>query len=201
MKHSHLATLAVVACALSSASVMHGQTVGSTNKNGPPLIELPSLDRVFSFSKPGRAGMIHSVTVRTRAINIPTFVTIAGPDFSLLDEAGLPNGCAHASENSSACEAPGQVKKMAAVVDPGPSGVEHVELDDYFGFNNGSSAGSNSTSQFASLETALDVNTPITDPTIGQISALETVPEPATMAMMSTGLLALGGVVYRRRRV
>jgi hypothetical protein len=174
-----------------------------------------TLDGIFEPIAAGTQGTIQSITVGTGMYNVANFISIGGYSFSLnfvvpgdFNDGGaclfLPaapgqactppntpfnlinNSNGHGGINTSA-----GFSVQGFVTDP---------LDNTYAYNGIFTAQFTNTS-YQQLVQQIDAGTaiPVSYSLTIEAQANATVPEPATVALMATGLLALGGVVRLRR--
>jgi len=177
-----------------------------------PLIAVPTLDGIFGPVAPGTTGTVQDILVGTGAFNVPDFIQIAGYTFSLdfvAPGSFSPAGCAiPVAAVGQTCSPPGTPFSFTNL-DNGRGGLNVSAAFNVSGFVTDPSSNTYAyngvfTSQFTNqsfqgLAAQIDAGGTIPVSYSLTIQANSTVPEPATIALMATGLLFLGGVVRVRR--
>jgi hypothetical protein len=187
-----------------------GQPVLLTFTDG---IEAKSaLTGIFSDINVGDEGTIQNILVGTGAFNVPNFINISGYTFSLTNviPGAFPAATCIAPEApGETCSPPNTPFNFINL----PNGEGGISSSATFGVNGFVMHGDDTfsyrgtfTAQFpdqsyqdliASIDEGGTV--PVSYSLTINANALATVPEPATVALMATGLLALGGVIRVRR--
>jgi len=176
-----------------------------------PLIAVPTINGIFSAIPIGATGTVQNVTVGTGAFSVPNFIQIAGYTFSLSNVAAgsfSPAGCAiPVAAAGQTCSPPGTPFNLANL-DNGAGGLNTSAAFNVGGtVTHGTASNPYTgifTAQFANtsyqdLSAQIDAGGTIPVSYSLTIQAASTVPEPATIGLMASGLAALV-VVARRRR-
>lgn len=222
-----VAVLAISASAASAQVVGQFNGAGSLSANGEaglgqpvnliftgsPLFAIPTLDGIFSSIAPGSTGSIQNVSLGTGAFNEANFIQISGYTFSLLNVA-------EGSATAATCLAPAVVGQSCTPpntpftlsnVSNGRGGISSTAS---FTVNGWVTTPTQEVFQYDGIFTAQFANTSYQQliATIDQGTSLpvsyslsieaanSTVPEPATFALMGSGLIALAGIGRMRRK-
>jgi PEP-CTERM motif len=178
-----------------------------------PIIAVPSLTGIFGSILTGSTGVVQNITVGTGAFNVPNFITIGGYTFSLTNVASgtfSPATCFVAAAVGQNCSPPGTPFNFSNVSN-GNGGISTSASFSISGMVTTPASQSFAydgifTSQFANmsyqqLEAAIDAGTSVpVSYSLNIVAAASTVPEPATLTLMGSGVLGLLGVVGLRRR-
>jgi len=178
-----------------------------------PLIAVPSLNGIFSPIPIGSTGTVQNVTVGTGAFSVPNFISIAGYTFSLTNVAPgsfSPANCAIVvAVAGQTCSPPGTPFNLSNLSN-GKGGLNTSAAFNVSGNVTSPSSAVNPytgifTAQFTNmsyqdLSAAIDAGgtVPVSYSLTIQAS-MATVPEPATLGLLASGIAALV-VVARRRR-
>jgi hypothetical protein len=180
--------------------------------NGP-LVAVPTLDGIFGAIAPGSTGTVQDILVGTGAFNVPDFIQIAGYTFSLnfvVPGSFSPADCLATPALAGQTCSPPNTPFNLSNVDNGHGGLNSSAAFSVSGFVTDPSDNTYAyngifTSQFTNtsyqqLIAQIDGGSTIPVSYSLTISATAaTVPEPATVALMATGLLAIVGVIRVRR--
>jgi PEP-CTERM motif len=177
------------------------------------LIAVPTLSGIFSPIPVGTTGTVQDVTVGVGAFNVPHFIQIGGYTFSLTFVApgSYPSvDCFNPVAAAGQLCSPPNTPFNLANVSSGKDGLNTSASFNVSGVVTTPSAASYNyqgifTSQFArqSYQTLIgQIDAGGTIPVSYSLNIVATtVPEPATVVLMATGLLFLVGAVHRRMQL
>lgn len=181
----------------------------------PPITAaVPTLDGIFAVIAPFSIGSIANVTVGSGASAIPSFITLSGFSFSLTNLAAgsfSSAACGAAAAAGQTCSLAGSGMNWSNV-DNGSGGINSAAAFNFSGLVTTPGAQTYSytgifTQQFVGQSyqqvlAGLGGGSQIAPPSSYSLNiqaVASTVPEPATVALMATGLVAVAGVARRRR--